>query len=250
VKATEEAIASGAMALFGEKYGDTVRVVAIPPFSKELCGGTHCKATGDIGLFTIVSEGGVAAGVRRIEALTGEGALSFVRRRLATLDRMLAALNVPADQGATALEKLQQDVKRLQRELREARASATTVSASASSSNPSEFEIGPVRLVTHRVKDFDKETMRQWADNQRERIKSGVVVLASENDAKVSFVVAVTRDLTSKVQAGQVVKRIAPIVGGGGGGRPDFAEAGGKDVTAIDSLLAESRKVVEQMVAG
>ena len=249
VKATQEAIAAGAMALFGEKYGDTVRVVSVPSFSQELCGGTHCRATGDIGFFTIVSEGGVAAGVRRIEALTGQGAVEHALRRSAMLDEVLATLNVAPDQAVAAIEKLQHEAKRLTREVSELKVRAAM--GGGAEPRGDVFEVGGgVRMIARRVRGLDKTALRSLSDSLRDSLKSGVVVLASENDGKVSLVVSVTRDLTSKVPAGQVVKRIAPIVGGGGGGRPDFAEAGGRDVAAIDALLAESRKVVEAMVAG
>jgi alanyl-tRNA synthetase len=249
IKATQEAIAAGAMALFGEKYGDTVRVVSVPSFSQELCGGTHCRATGDIGFLTIASEGGIAAGVRRIEALTGQGAVEHALRRSAILDEVLATLNVAPEQAVATVEKLQHEVKRLAKDVSELKVKAAMGGGAGPGGDA--FEVGTgVRMIARRVQGLDKTALRSLSDSLRDSLRSGVVVLASENDGKVAFVVAVTRDLISKVPAGQVVKRIAPIVGGGGGGRPDFAEAGGRDVGAIDALLAESRKVVESMVSG
>jgi alanyl-tRNA synthetase len=248
VKTTHEAMAAGAMALFGEKYGDTVRVVSVPSFSMELCGGTHCRATGDIGSFTVASEGGIAAGVRRIEALTGLGAWQHQRERSEVLHRVLETLNAAPDQAVTTIGRLQHDVRRLAREVGELKVKAAMGGGGAGPREEA-IDVSGIRLVTRRVSGLDKNALRSLSDSLRDSLGSGVVVLASENDGKVALVVSVTKDLTGRVQAGQVVKRIAPLVGGGGGGRPDFAEAGGKDVTGIDALLAESRKVVAQMVA-
>jgi len=242
-----EAVASGAMALFGEKYGDIVRVVSIDRFSVELCGGTHCRATGDIGLFSIASEGGVAAGVRRIEAFTGIGAYEQHRQTEATLDRILGTLNTAPDQAVDAIERLQADVKRLGRELTDLRVKAAMGTPAGQAEEST--EINGITLVTRRVADLDRGALRTLADSLKDRIKSGVVVLASESDGKVSLVVAVTKDLTAKIQAGQIVRQIAPIVGGGGGGRPDFAEAGGKDPSRIDDLFAESRTLLQRLAS-
>jgi alanyl-tRNA synthetase len=246
VKPTSEAIAAGAMALFGEKYGDTVRVVSIPGFSLELCGGTHCAATGEIGLFAITSEGGVAAGVRRVEAVTGTGAYDHYRAVQGSLDRVLHALNTSASQAPEAVERLQADVKRLTRELQDAKVKAAMGPATAAADDT--VTLNGATLVRRRVTGLDKNGLRTLADSLKGQIGTGVVVLASEADGKVALVVAVTKDLTSRVKAGDVVKSIAPIVGGGGGGRPDFAEAGGKDPGKIADLLSESRVVVERML--
>jgi alanyl-tRNA synthetase len=248
VKATEQAIADGATALFGEKYGEHVRVVSVPGVSMELCGGTHCRATGDIGLFTVVAEGGVAAGVRRIEAFTGAGAVAHVRERSAVLDDVLSVLNVPAPQAASSVERLQHELKRLSREVSELKVRAA-MGGGRQQDDVVEIAEG-VKFVARRVPGMDKAALRTLSDQLRDQIKQGVVVLASEHDDKVSIVVAVTRDLTGRVKAGQVVKEVAPIVGGSGGGRPDFAEAGGRDASGIDALLAKSRVVVERLAGG
>jgi alanyl-tRNA synthetase len=249
VKATEQAISGGAMALFGEKYGEHVRVVSVPGFSMELCGGTHCRATGDIGLFTVVAEGGVAAGVRRIEAFTGVGAVSHVRERSTALDDVLATLNVPAVQAVPAIERLQHEVKRLSREVAELKVRAAMGGGGTRPQDEAVELAGGIRFVARRVVGVDKAGLRTLSDQLRDRIKQGVVVLASEQDDKVAVVVAVTRDLTARLKAGQIVKEIAPIVGGAGGGRPDFAEAGGRDASRIDALLTASRAVVERLAA-
>ena len=226
VRPTAEAIAAGAMALFGEKYGDTVRVVTVPGFSVELCGGTHCRATGDIGLFAITSEGGVAAGVRRVEAVTGIGAYDHYRRTQAAIDRVQRTLGVGAEQTPEAIERLQADLKRLTRELQEAKVQAAMGGGPTSDDT---FAIDGTTLIARRVTGLDRAALRTLADSLKEQVRSGVIVLASDADGKVSLVVSVSKDLTSRVQAGQIVRQIAPIVGGGGGGRPDFAEAGGKE---------------------
>jgi alanyl-tRNA synthetase len=249
VKATQEAMAAGAMALFGEKYGDRVRVVSVPGFSMELCGGTHVRATGDIGLFAVVSEGGVAAGVRRLEAITGLDSVKAFQRDRETLARAAAALNARPDELADRVLGLQEELRRLTRDLQQARMKAA-LAGSTGSPQEETVEVGGVKLVAREVSGLDKDGMRALVDEHRHRIKSGVVVLAAPSEGKVSVVVGVTPDLAKKVPAGQVVKQLAPIVGGGGGGRPDFAEAGGKDASKIAEMLAASRSVVEKMLAG
>jgi alanyl-tRNA synthetase len=249
VRQTDEAIASGAMALFGEKYGSTVRVVSVPGFSMELCGGTHVRATGDIGFFALVSESGVAAGVRRIEALTGLGAVAWAQQQRATLHRILDALAVHDDQAVEAIERLHAEGKRLSRELAQLKTKLALGGASGAAGEEA-IEVAGVKLVRRKVSDLDKDALRGLADSLKATIKSGVVVLASSRDGKVQIVVAVTPDLTGRIEAGQVVKGIAPIVGGGGGGRSDFAEAGGKRPDKIDEMLAATEGVVAKLLAG
>jgi len=250
VKDTAEAMASGAMALFGEKYGDRVRVVTIPGFSVELCGGTHARATGDIGLFTIAQEGGVAAGVRRIEALTGDGALHDYQMRRETLHSVVSALGVSDDQAAEAAMRLQADAKRLAREVQELKVKLAMGGGAASGgAETGEVDLGGVKAVFRSVPGLDKNALREFADSLKAAIQSGVVVLASAaEDGKVAIVASVTPDLKGRLHAGNIVKALAPIVGGGGGGRPDFAEAGGKDPSKIDAMLAEGRTLIGHMV--
>ena len=249
VKNTQEAIAAGAMALFGEKYGDHVRVVSVPGFSVELCGGTHVRATGDIGLFAIVSEGGVAAGVRRIEAITGLDSLTSFQRQRDELGVLSAALNTRPGDLAARIGALQDEGKRLVRELQQAKMKAALAPTGSGSPDGDVAEVAGVKLVARQVSGLDKDGLRALVDQHRGQIKSGVVVLASPSDGKVSIVVGVTPDLIKKAPAGQIVKQLAPIVGGGGGGRPDFAEAGGKDPSKIGELLAASRGVIEKMLS-
>jgi alanyl-tRNA synthetase len=237
------------MALFGEKYGDRVRVVSIPGFSLELCGGTHVRATGDIGLFAIVAESGVAAGVRRIEAITGLDTLTAYQRQRDELAALSGALNARPGELAARIGSLQDENKRLARELQQAKMKAALAPAGAGAPDSDVADVAGVKLVARQVSGLDKDGLRALVDQHRDKIKSGVVVLASAGDGKVSIVVGVTPDLTKKVPAGQVVKQLAQIVGGGGGGRPDFAEAGGKDPSKIGDLLAASRGVVEKMLS-
>ena len=247
IRSTREAMAAGAMALFGEKYGDRVRVVSVPGFSMELCGGTHCRATGDIGAFVIVQESGIAAGVRRIEALAGAGAVRHLQHRRTTLDRLLQALNTPEDQALDAVERLQTDTKRLAREVRDLKVKAAV--GAGESTSEEVVELAGTRMLARRVSGLEKAELRGLADSLKARVSSGVVVLASETDGKVVVVVSVTKDLTRRLHAGKIVKEIAPIVGGGGGGRADFAEAGGSQPQKIDELLARSQEVVSRMLS-
>jgi alanyl-tRNA synthetase len=259
-RSTEEAMAAGAMALFGEKYGDHVRVVSVPGFSMELCGGTHVSATGDIGVFVIEGESGVAAGVRRIEALTGAHAVEYVQDLRSAFGAAVATLHVNRDQVVETIKRMQAEAKRLARE----NTKLKTELALAGLQHPAQSEspairglrqagegiddVAGVKLARRKVADLDKDALRGLADSLKAQIKSGVVVLASANDGKVQIVVAVTPDLTGRIKAGQIVKEIAPIVGGGGGGRPDFAEAGGKNPEKIDEMLDASRRVVEALL--
>jgi alanyl-tRNA synthetase len=248
VRSTQEAIAAGAMALFGEKYGDQVRVVSVPGFSLELCGGTHVGATGDIGFFAIVGESGVAAGTRRIEALTGAGAVAWAQHQRAALASIVDALHVTDAHAVEAIEKLQSEGKRLAREVTQLKTKLAMGGGAATDGDDDTTEVAGVKLARRRVSDMDKDALRGLADSLKAKIKSGVVVIASESDGKVQIVVSVTPDLTSRVKAGQIVKEIAPIVGGGGGGRPDFAEAGGKQPEKIDEMLKASEAVLARFL--
>jgi alanyl-tRNA synthetase len=248
IRSTDEAIASGAMALFGEKYGDRVRVVTIPGFSVELCGGTHCRATGDIGAFIIVQEGGVAAGVRRIEALTGEPAVLEIQHERERLASVVDALKVGGDQVVDAVTRLQAEVKRLSREAHDLRVKAAMGGGGAPAAGGDDGEdVNGVRMIVRRAPALDKGALRELSDSLKSRLTSGVIVLASPTpDDKVALVAAITPDLKGRFHAGQIVKELAAIVGGGGGGRPDFAEAGGKDPSKIDQLLQRAREIVSE----
>ena len=248
VKATQEAITAGAMALFGEKYGDRVRVVSIPGFSVELCGGTHVKATGDIGLFAITAEGGVAAGVRRIEAITGLDSVRAFQQQREILGELSQTLNTRPENLSGKIAAQQEEIKRLTRELQQTRMKAA-MGGTTGTPQDEAVDVAGVKLVVRQVNGLDKDGLRALADSHRSKIKSGVVVLAAAEDSKVTIVVAVTPDISKKIPAGQIVKQLAPIVGGGGGGRPDFAEAGGKDPGRISEMLGAAKGVIERLMA-
>jgi alanyl-tRNA synthetase len=255
VRSTEEAIAAGAMALFGEKYGDRVRVVSVPGFSTELCGGTHVRATGDIGFFVITEEGGVAAGTRRIVALTGAGAVAWAQQERTALESVLSTLNTTPAGAPAVIQRLQSDAKRLAREVEQLKVKSALGGGSAGnaggagSAQAGTIEVGGLKLIARRVEGLEKTALRGLADSLRDRLGSGVVVLASEVEGKVTLLVAVTKDLTTRVQAGRMVKELAPIIGGGGGGRPDFAEAGGKDPSKIGELIAAAPGALQKLLA-
>ncbi len=246
-RSTAEAIAAGAMALFGEKYGERVRVVTVPDFSVELCGGTHCRATGDIGPFIITHEGGVAAGVRRIEAVTGAAAVSLLQQRGDALASLLHQLGTTPDQAVPAVRKLQVEARRLTREIERLKVAAAA--GPAASPADEAVEIAGVKLVTRQVQALEPQALRALADSLRDRTGSGVVVLASSNDGKAALVVSVTQDLAGRVHAGQLVKELAPIIGGKGGGRPDFAQAGGRQPERIGELFAACRDSLSRTLA-
>ena len=236
-----------AMALFGEKYGERVRVVKIGDFSTELCGGTHTAATGEIGLVKIVSEGSVSSGVRRIEAITGTGALQEFRRDFAVtkLAEQIAGKNdalSPAEALQQKLSAQEDELKRLRRELDEARMKSAAGKVKQAAAQA--IEVKGVKVLAQRVDALDRNQMRTLVDNLRNQIGSGVVVLGGAQEDKVALIVGVTKDLTSRVQAGKIVGQLAQKVGGSGGGRPDMAEAGGKDVSQLDAALASTAEIV------
>jgi alanyl-tRNA synthetase len=249
IDSPEQAIARGAMALFGEKYGARVRVVSIPGFSVELCGGTHVRATGDIGAFVVTEESGVAAGVRRIEAVTGAGAIALMQRQRTLLDGLLGALSATPSQAVETVQRLLTEQKRLTREVDQLKMKLALGQGSAAPADETR-EVAGIKLLTRRVEGLEKTALRGLSDSLRDRLGSGVVVLASAIDGRVALVVSVSNDLTGRVQAGRVVKELAPIVGGGGGGRADFAEAGGKNAAKIDDLLRAAPKVLESLLGG
>jgi alanyl-tRNA synthetase len=231
----EQAVATGAMALFGEKYGDQVRVVSVPEFSKELCGGTHVRRTGDIGVFKIVYEGSISAGVRRIEAVTGEGAVRQYQELTGTLRRLSELLKASEPELVEHVEKMLAREKALEHEKRELR---SKVAQSASGALESQAHtVNGTRVLTAQAEALDRQQMRELVDALRNKWKSAVVVLASVEDSAVSIVSAVTKDLTSKVHAGKLAAALAQAVGGKGGGRPDMAEGGGKDAAALPAAL-------------
>ncbi|MEW6321428.1 MAG: alanine--tRNA ligase [Acidobacteriota bacterium] len=251
VRDTQEAIAAGAVALFGEKYGDRVRVVSIGDgsVSTELCGGTHVAATGDIGVFLITEESGVAAGVRRLEAVTGLAAVELARAALDERRDGLAELNARPGELVDRLRAVQAELSRAHKDLQQLK-TRLALGGGGGGADEGQVTIGTATLVARQVDDVDKEALRSLADALKSRLASGVVILAAPlPDGKVAMVAAVTPDLARKAPAGQLVKRLAPLVGGGGGGRADFAEAGGRDPGRIPEMLQEARKLVEALLS-
>ena len=232
----EQAVATGAMALFGEKYGDQVRVVSVPGFSKELCGGTHVQRTGDIGVFKIVYEGSISAGVRRIEAVTGEGAVRQYQELTGTLHRLSELLKASEPELVEHVEKMLAREKALEHEKRDLRSQLAHAAAGGLESQA--HTVNGARVLAAQADALDRHQMRELVDALRNKWGSAVVVLASVQDSTVSIVSAVTKDLTSKVHAGKLAAALAQAVGGKGGGRPDMAEGGGKDPAALPAALA------------
>ncbi|MEY4208878.1 MAG: hypothetical protein RLZZ20_2030 [Pseudomonadota bacterium] len=231
----DDAIKAGAMALFGEKYGDTVRVLGIGS-STELCGGTHVTRTGDIGLFKIVSEGGVAAGIRRVEAVTGENALTLVQTLAARVNEAASALKVQPDEIANRIAQVQDQVKSLEKEL----ASLKTKMASGQGDEllSQAVDINGIKVLAATLEGADVPTLRSVMDKMKDKLKTAAIVLASVADGKVTLIAGVTADSTSKVKAGELVNFVAQQVGGKGGGRPDMAQAGGTDPSGLPTALA------------
>jgi len=208
------------------------------------------RATGDIGLFLILAENGVAAGVRRVEAVTGDGAVRWAQQQRASLKGILDVLHTTDEQAVGVIERLHGDLKRLTREVSALKTRLAMGGGPGDAVHGADdaIDIAGVKLARRQVADLDKDALRTLADSLKAKIKSGVVVLASATDGKVQIVVAVTSDLTGRIKAGQIVKDIAPIVGGGGGGRPDFAEAGGRHPEKIDQMLQAAEQVVAKLL--
>jgi alanyl-tRNA synthetase len=244
----QEAVAAGAMALFGEKYGERVRTVNVPGFSLELCGGCHVRNTGEIGVFLIESERGVASGVRRIEALTGTHALEEVRRQRAAYGELTQRLGIRSgdyDQQLQKAEQLRQRQGELENEMKRLRMQLVSGAAPAADE---ESLVDGVRVIVREVPPAPSNELRDMADTLRSKLGSGVVVIGTRSDGNVSLVAAVSKDLTARVKAGELVKRLSAIVGGGGGGRPDFAQAGGKDPEKLPTALAAVQEAVREQL--
>ncbi len=245
---TQEAIKGGAVALFGEKYGDKARVVSISDFSKELCGGTHTSRTGDVGLFKIVSETGVAAGVRRIEALTGEDAIHHIRHEEEELKRVASMVKAPSEEVATRVQKLLDQQKKLERELESLR--GKLASGKSIDLMDGVRVIKGVKVLAAQVEADDPKSLRNIGDTLRDRIGSGIVLLGSRRGGKVSLLIMVTDDLLSRFNADTMIKRVAEKVGGSGGGQPNMAQAGGTDVSKLDNALHSIYEIVEEIGEG
>jgi alanyl-tRNA synthetase len=239
-----------AMALFGEKYGEKVRVLKIADFSTELCGGTHVAATGEIGLIKILKEGSVSSGVRRIEGVSGEQSLRRFRQNH-ELEGMVSTLVgrselSPAEALRHELDRREEELKKLRKELDQVRMKSAASAVASADENVK--EVKGVKVLAHRADNLDRTQLRTLVDNFRNKIGSGVVIIGSVADGKVAVIVGVTKDLTAKLQAGKIVGQVAQKVGGSGGGRPDMAEAGGKNPEALDQALRESYATVEALL--
>jgi alanyl-tRNA synthetase len=241
----EEALKSGAMALFEEKYGDRVRVISLADFSKELCGGTHTSRTGNIGLFKIIAETSVAAGVRRIEALTGAAALDYVQHVARMALQVGQLLRTRPEESVVRVQQLLQNQKSAEKEIEKLKTALSDAKA-----KPEQDEIRTIQgvpVLVKRVAVENPATMRDLADRFKDRIKSGVVVLGSTTENKALLIVVVTKDLIDRFHAGKIIKQVAAVVGGGGGGRPDMAQAGGSQPENLDMALEKAYQIIGSM---
>ncbi|HDR46706.1 MAG TPA: alanine--tRNA ligase, partial [Geoalkalibacter subterraneus] len=243
----EQAIKAGATALFGEKYGDRVRVVSVGDFSMELCGGTHTRAAGDIGLFKILQETGIAAGVRRIEAVTGEKAVEVIQHQQDAIERVAALIKSDPRQLENRLQKMIERQKEMERELESLRDKLNAERSGELLSNVR--EVSGVRYLATRVEGVDGKGLREFSDQVRDKLGSGVTILGCESGGKANLLVAVSKDLTDRLQAGRLIKELAAIVGGGGGGRPDLAQAGGSRPEKLDEALAAAENIIAQQLS-
>ena len=232
----DDAIESGAMALFGEKYGDKVRVLRLGEFSVELCGGTHVDRTGDIGVFKIVSESGVASGVRRIEAVTGKGAMAWIDANQRSMNALAGLLRSQPDQARSKVEQLLKRTRDLERELAAVKQALATGQATDHADHVQ--EVAGIKVLATRMDGADAKTLRDAVDRFKDRLQNAVVVLGSVDEGKVRLAAGVTKNNTDKIRAGDLIKPVAELVGGKGGGRPDFAQAGGNDPSKLDQALA------------
>ena len=244
-----EAKKTGAVAMFGEKYGENVRIVTAGDFSREFCGGCHVNRTGDIGLFKITSERSLAAGVRRMEALTGRGALAYFQTIEDAAHELQQQLNVRLEDVPAQLRTMQERQKALEKELKQLKLKAA---GGATSSSPSEEsqDVDGVRLIARRIDDISGGDLRNLADTFRSKLKSGVVVLGSVTDSKVTLLTAVTKDLLDRVNANALINKLAPIVGGKGGGKPDLAQAGGKDPGKLNEAIDHAPQALREVLGG
>ncbi len=245
--AADAAQEAGAMALFGEKYGDVVRVISVGDYSMELCGGTHAAAAGDIGLFHIVSEGGIAAGVRRIEAVTGATALAHMQQQQQALQRLAELVKSDPQKLEPRVRKLVEHEKELEKELERLQAKANA--AQSGELIDQAQTIAGITFLAVKVPGKDGKELRELSDQLRDKLQSGILVLASDGGGKAALLVAVTKDLVKQVKAGDLIKPLAAIVGGRGGGKPELAQAGGPDVGKIEALLQAAPTELQKLLS-
>jgi alanyl-tRNA synthetase len=243
-----EAKKTGAVAMFGEKYGENVRIVTAGDFSREFCGGCHVNRTGDIGLFKIISDRSLAAGVRRMEALTGRGALAYFQTIEDAAHEVQQQLNVRLEELPAQLRTMQERQKALEKELKQLKLKVAGGGTAVSSQAEDSIDIDGVKLVARRIDDVSGGDLRNLADTFRSKLKSGVVVLGSVTDGKVTLLTAVTKDLLDRVQANTLINKLAPIVGGKGGGKPDLAQAGGKDPDKLNEAIEHAAQALREVL--
>jgi alanyl-tRNA synthetase len=244
----DKAMEAGAMALFGEKYGDEVRVLSIGDFSVELCGGTHARRAGDIGLFKVVSEAGVAAGVRRIEAVTGEAALTYIEGLEKNLDEVAGMVKGTPGEAAAKVGQLLERNRKLEKELEALKAKLASSQGSDLAGQAREVE--GIKVLAARLDGADAKGLRETVDQLKNKLGAAAVILAAVNGDKVALVAGVTKAETGRVKAGELVNHVATQIGGRGGGRPDMAQAGGSQPENLDAALASVGDWVKQQLAG
>ena len=243
----KDAKEKGAMALFGEKYGNEVRVVSMGDYSVELCGGTHLNNTSQVGLFKILSEGGVAAGVRRIEAITGKAVYDYLTNKDVVIDDVCAALKTKEDNLVQRAHTLVEENKSLSKELQDTKTKLNL--QSVDSLLDSKVDVCGVNLLCAKFEGIDMNSLKETADSLRDKVGSGVVVLSNIVDNKVNFVVTATNDVIEKgIHSGNIVREVAKIANGKGGGRPNMAQAGATDVSKVDEALSYASEVIKSQV--
>jgi alanyl-tRNA synthetase len=242
----DDAVKSGAMALFGEKYGDEVRVIGMGEFSTELCGGTHVRRTGDIGFFKVIAETGIAAGVRRVEAVTADGALGYVQAQEDRLQQAAGMLKTAPHEVAQKITQMLDNVRNLEKEL--ARLKSKLAASQGDELADQAVQVKGVKVLVATMDGADSKGLRESLDKLKDKLKSAAIVLAAVEDGKVSLIAGVTADLTAKLKAGELVNHVAQQVGGKGGGRPDMAQAGGTNPEGLPQALASVRAWVEQKI--
>jgi alanyl-tRNA synthetase len=238
----EDALKSGALAFFGEKYGEEVRTIEVPGFSKELCGGTHVRATGEIGFFTVTYEGGIGAGIRRIEALTGPGAFQRFKHDARVLSDVRQLLKAQPDEELEKLQRITAQQRDLERQFESLQMRLATAQSQDYFSQVQ--TVNGMKVLALRLENFDRKALRAFVDTAKERLGSGVIVVGSAEDGKVNLVAGVTPDLTARISAGTIVGEVAALTGGKGGGRPDMAQGGGTDVAKLAEALARVPAIV------
>jgi alanyl-tRNA synthetase len=242
----EKGIEEGAVAIFEEKYGENVRMVAVGDFSKELCGGIHVHSTGEIGLFKIVSETSIAAGMRRIEALSGEAALLHVQEEEGILQEILRMMNSPKKELVEQISKLRVSVKNMEKESKSLRQKMANIRHQKDSQQIQ--TIRNISVLTQEVDGLSINELRELADSLKQKLGSGIVVLGTSEGKKAFIVIAVTKDLTDRIKANDMIKKVAPLLGGGGGGRPDFAQAGGTKPDQIEAVLKNIGSIIREFI--